>query len=263
LQAAEVRRASRRPTNDLTAYDLYLRAYELMLSPARNVPEVLRLLDEAIARDPDFGPALAWASICHVVYTDSSDDPELERDKGLRRGRRALQVAGDDPAILANAALALAALGEDISAMIALADRAVALNPGFARAWHASGAIRLYAGQLDLAIEHVENSVRLSPRARVGWAHYNIGTAHFLGRRFEEAVPILLLAIQEDPNFLMTYRSLAACYAHMGRLDDAREMVRRLHPLTNAVVPPRLTFRNPEHHELFLSGLRLAMGESQ
>src|SRR5205807_105282 len=71
LQAAEVRRVSRRPTNDLTAYDLYLRAYELMLSPARNVPEVLHLLDEAIERDPDFGPALAWAAICHVVYSGS------------------------------------------------------------------------------------------------------------------------------------------------------------------------------------------------
>ena len=59
----------------------------------------------------------------------------------------------------------------------------------------------------------------------------------------------------------MTYRVLAACYAHMGRLDDAREIIRRLRAITPAVVVPATRFRNPEHRELFLSGLRLAAGE--
>ena len=48
LQAAETARAAHRPTNDLTAYDLYLRAYALDLTSA---PEALRLLDQAIERD--------------------------------------------------------------------------------------------------------------------------------------------------------------------------------------------------------------------
>src|SRR6516162_1395683 len=211
LQLVEVERASRRPTSDLAVYDAYLCAYATMLSPARNTPAVLRLLDQAIERDPDFGPALAWAAICHgwIDIVDSiagCEDPEGNRRKGLQRGRRALQVAGDDPAILANAAFALAYLGEDMGAMIALADRALALNPSFARGWHASGCIRLYAGQPDLAIEHVENSMCLSPRARVGWGLAVIGVAHFAAARFEEAIPKLLLAIQEDPNFAASYR---------------------------------------------------------
>jgi hypothetical protein len=42
-------------------------------------------------------------------------------------------VAGDDPGVLANAALVLAYFGEDIGAMKALVDRALALNPNFAR----------------------------------------------------------------------------------------------------------------------------------
>jgi len=211
LQMAEVHRSARRPTNDLAAYDLYLRAYALMLSPARRLPEVLDLLDRAIEREPDFGPALAWAAICHIVcdFNSWTDDPKENWCKGVQRGRRALQVAGDDPAILANAAFALAYLGEDIGAMIALADRALLLNPSFARGWHASGAVRLIAGQSDLAIEHFENSLRLSPRARVGWGWFGIGAAHFAMRRFEDAIPKLLLAIQEDPNFPAIYRYLA------------------------------------------------------
>jgi pentatricopeptide repeat protein len=265
LQAAEVQRASRRPTNNLAAYDLYLRAYAQMLSPARDIPQVLRLLDEALARDPDFGPALAWAAISHLVCFSSgwSDDPEEERRKGLARGRRALQVAGDDPAILANAAFALAGFGEeDIDAMIALVDRALALNPGFARAWHASGGIRLYAGQTDVAIEHIENSLRLSPRARVGWGNYVIGNAYFLSGRLEEALPKLSLAVQEDPNFPPSYVSLVSCYARMGRLHEAREVLGRLRKIAPALVgSPWLPYRKSEHRELYLSGLRLAIGE--
>ncbi len=171
-------------------------------------------------------------------------------------------MAGDDPGILANAALALAYFGEDIGAMMALVDRALALNPNFARGWHISGILRMWAGQPDIAIEHVEAALRLSPRARVGSSLSVIGAAHFLSRRFDEAVPKLLLAIQDDPSYPPPYRFLAACYAHMGRLDEAREIVARLRAITPVVIPDASYLRNPEHRELFLSGLRLAAGEA-
>ena len=59
----------------------------------------------------------------------------------------------------------------------------------------------------------------------------------------------------------MPYRYLAACYAHMGQLDEARDVVARLRAITPAVIPPRILYlRNAEHRELYLSGLRLAAG---
>jgi pentatricopeptide repeat protein len=166
------------------------------------------------------------------------------------------------PVILANATFALAYFGEDIGAMIGLVDRALVLNPSSARAWHLSGNLRLYAGQPDIAIEHVEAALRLSPRARVGSSFAVIGQGHFFRRRFDEAVSKLLLAIQEDPSYPHPYRCLAACYAHMGRLDDARELVGRMRGITSLVVPDASYLRNAEHRELFLSGLRLAAGEA-
>jgi adenylate cyclase len=134
LQAAEVQRSSRRPVNNLGAYDLYLRAYAMMLSPARRIAEVAALLDQPIACDPDFGPALGLAAAFHMnselfVWCEDLED---NRRKGLERGQRALLVAGDDPTVLVNAAFALGFFGEDINAMIALVDRAVALNPSSA-----------------------------------------------------------------------------------------------------------------------------------
>ena len=75
-------------------------------------------------------------------------------------------------------------------------------------------------------------------------------------------MPKLLLAIQEDPSFPNPYRHLAACYAHMGRLDDAREIVTRLRAITSVVMTDAAWLRNAEHRELWLSGLRLAAGET-
>jgi len=146
--------------------------------------------------------------------------------------------------------------------MMALADRALALNPSFARGWYISGVIELWAGQPDVAIEHVEASMRLSPRASIGPALGVIGGAHFFAQRFNEAVLKLLLAIQEDSAYVQPYRYLAACYAHMGRLDEAREIVDRLRAITPAVIADASYLRNAGHRELYLSGLRLAAGET-
>jgi adenylate cyclase len=265
LQAAETVRSASRPTNDLTAYDLYLRAYAMVWSSARQTSEALRLMEQAIARDPRYGPALAWAAFCcyRLVTDGRSEDPTADRVKGLDFARRALEVSDEDPRILVNAACVLAAFGEDIGAMIALVDRALELNPNFAHGWFISSVLRAWAGLPDLALEHVEASLRLSPRVRVSTALVAMGLAHFLSRRFDQAVPKLLLAIQEDPSLPVPYRYLAACYAHMGRTDDAREIVTRLRAITSIVIPDASFLQRAEHRELYLSGLRLAADEEK
>jgi TolB-like protein/class 3 adenylate cyclase len=264
LQAAETARSASRPTDDLSAYDLYLRAYAMVFSSTKQVPEALRLLEQAIARDPHYGPALAWAAQCclRLLLDGRSEDPEADRRKGADFARRALEVGGDDPGILANSAHALAHFGEEIGAMIALVDRALALNPNYARGWYVSSALRLWAGQPDIAIEHGEAALRLSPRARIGPVLVGIGAALLFGKRFDEAVPKLLLAIQEDPTHPQPYRALASCYAHMGRLDEAREIGARLRAITPLVISDLSFLRNAEQRELWLSGLRLAAGET-
>ena len=89
-----------------------------------------------------------------------------------------------------------------------------------------------------------------------------IGGAHLFARRFDKAVPPLLFAIQDYPSHPQSYRFLAACYAHMGRLEEARETVRQLRAITPVVSMNIVPYRNPEHRELFLSGLRIATGEA-
>jgi TolB-like protein len=170
LQAAEIRRSVARPTTDLGAYDLYLRALAAFYPiTQQGMFEALGLFDQAIAIDRHYGPALAWAANCHLTLVRDgwAQEPETSRRKAGELARQALKAGENDPRILAEAAHVLVQLGEDIGAMIGLVDRALAVNPSYARGWFLSGLLRLWAGQPDLAIEHVETSLRLSPRERM------------------------------------------------------------------------------------------------
>jgi TolB-like protein len=64
LQAAENDRSAYRPTIDLTAFDLYLRALRRQFE-RNSLVHALDLLGQAIERDPHYGPALALAAQCH------------------------------------------------------------------------------------------------------------------------------------------------------------------------------------------------------
>jgi adenylate cyclase len=260
VRAAETVRSARRPIADLTAYDLHLRARALVSSSTGQGAEALRLVEQALALDPDYGPALGLAALCcQRVFALSGN--EVFRGKAIDFARRALIVAGNDPGVLGAAAFALAVLGEDLPAMITLVDRALALNPNDASGWHNSGMFRCWAGQHAVAIEHLEKSLRLNPSAPPGFGLRQIGAAYFFSHRFAEAVPKLLSAIQVDPSHPLPYRCLAACYAHMGRLEEARDIVQRLRAVNPTVLRSN-PYRRPEDRELLLSGLRLAMGET-
>jgi TolB-like protein len=263
LQAAEILRSSDRPTSDLTAYDLYLRALARPWDK-EGIVAALNLLGQAIERDPHYGPALALAARCHqnLHVTGWTKDPESNGRAGVDLARRALRTGAEYPDVLGHAAYALAYFGEDIDSAIELVDRALALHPSFADGWVISGWLRLWAGQPEPAIGHFQTSLRLSPRARRAGTFMAIGVANFFAKRFDDAAAMLLRSLQEHPGWAPTYRFLAACYAHLGRLDDAREMVRRLRAITSVVVPNAMHWRNPEHRKLYLSGLRLAAGEA-
>jgi hypothetical protein len=115
---------------------------------------------------------LSRGLLCAAFADGGSEDPEADALKGADLARQALQVAVTIRGILVNAALALADFGKDICAMLALSDRPFTLNPSFShRLVHQRIAQKLC--RPDIAIEHVEASLRLSPRAPTGWSHFN------------------------------------------------------------------------------------------
>ena len=117
-------------------------------------------------------------------------------------------------------------------------------------------------GRSDDVINDIKTALSLNPRARMGYALGVMGLAHFFARRFEEAVRNLLLTIQEDGSYAQPFRTLTACYAHLGRLDEARLTAARLRTITPVFMPDVSYLRRLQDQELLLSGLRLAMGET-
>jgi adenylate cyclase len=196
----------------------------------------------------------------HLDNGGWADDREANRRSGIDLAQQALRSAPDDPVVLANAAIVLGYFGEDINAAIGLVDGSLTLNPSFAQGWYCSGVLRNWLGRPDLALDHFETFLRLSPRERFSMQNAKSISLFFL-HRFDEAVAEFLAVMERHPKHVLSHRFLAACYTHMGRLDDAREVVARLHTLTPDVLDSGTRYRNPEHRELFLSGLRLAMGE--
>jgi adenylate cyclase len=264
LEAAEIRRAVDRPRNSPTAYDLYLRALQATGSwEKKDYLEALDWLSQATKQDDTYGPALALSALYHTALSGNgwTDDPEATRQKAISLARRAVRNAGHDAGTLGRAAYVLAYLGEDIDAATALVDRSLHLNPSFADGWRWSGWLRLWAGLPDVAIDHFEKSSRLNPRAPLGGTLMAKGVAHFFARRLDHARTMLSLSLQQHPNWVPTNQFLAACYGHLGQLDEAKIIIERLRALTPVVLPTADNYRDPEQREFYLSGLRLAISE--
>jgi adenylate cyclase len=72
VRSAEIERSRRKRPESLDAYDFVLRAYPSVWSLDRAAnAEARRLLDQAIAIEPDYPLALSLAAWCHaqqVVY---------------------------------------------------------------------------------------------------------------------------------------------------------------------------------------------------
>lgn len=265
LEAAEVKRSTERPTVSLTAYDLFLRAMpDVGTYEWEPTHRALGLLGQAIERDPNFGKAMAIAGYCRGVLDaiGKVEDQEANRRIALDLARRALRTTGDDSMALACIAHVLNYFNEDINDGMAILARAIAVNPNSYWAWRWSGNAHLYLGQPEVAIKHYETSLRLSPRSPQWNQNTNIGIAHMFCGRLETAASFLQIGLQENPSYPLANRFLASCYVHLGRIDEAREVVARLRAITPAIMPTTVGYRDPAQREVFLSGLRLAAGET-
>ena len=72
---------------------------------------------------------------------------------------------------------------------------------------------------------------------------------------------MLGLSLQENSEWPPTLRFMASCLAHLGRLEEARKMVKRLRAITPVVVPNADHWRIGEDRDFYLHGLLLAAGE--
>jgi TolB-like protein/tetratricopeptide (TPR) repeat protein len=266
VQHAEMLRATRRATEHMSGYDLYLRALALYRAASREpVLEALGLLNQAIGLDADYGLALALAAICHrdIALSGWSTDPAANRRAAIELAERALRAAGDDAEVLAFAGAVLGSLNGDVGAVIALFDRALDLNPGSSTAWLSSGMMRLRAGDPDTAADHLATSMRLDPMSPLrGRQLFGLGAARFEQERWSDAVTLLTesAALLPLPGALLL---LVASCALNGQLDEAVQGLRRYQAAHGADIRGELAgCLNARQRDLGARGLALAEAET-
>jgi TolB-like protein len=266
LEQAEIERAKRKPTESLDAYDYYLRGMASVYRWTKEgVSEALRLFYGAIELDPDFASAYGVAAWCYFWRRVNGwmIDRVQEIAEATRLAGRAIELGKDDAVALSLGGLTLGHVAGDIEAGIALIDRALVLNPNLAVAWSASGWLRAFVRDPDVAIEHLTRAMRLSPLdPLMFFTQAMTGFAHFLAGRYDEARNLAERASREQPHFLGAIRVAAASNALAGRLDEAQRCIARAIQLDPdfrvSNLKDRLAPTRPEYFAKYVAALRKA-----
>src|SRR6516164_4597095 len=260
LRRSEIERASRKPTTNLTAYDLYLRALaQSYLFTEEGHAEAVVLARQALAIDPSYAPAAAMVGRCrgHQRFQGwralSADDVA----EACRLARQALETERDDAETISQAAWTLFFFAGEAAMAAAALDRALALNPNAAHAWLARGIIHARRNQPEAAIEALERARRLSPFDPLAFVNtLNTALAHLAARRFEQAIEWVDRTLHEQPRLVGAMRVKVVANAHLGRLNEARLELSRV-----LAIDPKLTiagfrafahFSAPEFLELWV-----------
>ncbi|MGA7666811.1 MAG: adenylate/guanylate cyclase domain-containing protein [Pseudolabrys sp.] len=224
LRLAEIERVKRKRPDSLDAYDLVLQAQpDVILRMPEHATKALVLLQRALALDPTYALAHAYAAECFHTHFLRGGMHEENRAASVRHAEAALAHGGDDAIALTFAGFLIGLDGHDRAAAFAAFDAALAVSPSSALTYIQGSVILAFGGEAERAIEWGERGLRLSPFDP--WrtsAFLSFAIAHFHRGRYEEAAAAARKTIQSSPGFSLSYVALAAPLAKLGRLEEAK-----------------------------------------
>jgi TolB-like protein/class 3 adenylate cyclase len=265
IEQVEINRAAHKPTENLDAYDFYLRgvaAYYRFEKDATD--DALRYFIKANQLDPNFALANALAASCYLqrrVQGWMVDAPK-EIAEATRLARRAAELGKNDATALCYASATLAYVARDLDAGANLIDRALLLNPNSAVALHFRSHIKGWIGEPEQAIEDGLRAMRLDPLAPgLFYMQSSIAYGHFFAGRYGEASSWAERSIQEHIS-AAGLRVLSASLALAGKLEEARDAAIRLMHFDPALrvsqIKGMIPIRRPDDLVRLEGGLRLA-----
>ena len=270
LAEAEQQRALRKPTERLDAWEAYQRGMWHFNKHGTDENRAAQsFFRQAMTIDPNFAPAhygyalaLQW-DVWH--YSTRS----LLEVQGPARKEASLAVALDDKDAMAHAVLAhMLMWGSEWEAAIAEARTALTLNPNSAFVISMLGCVLGFGGYREEALDRLRQAMRASPHDPLTWLWLGwVGATQFSARDFDAAAATWREVIRLRPAYMMAYRGMAGALAHLGRIDEAREVLDRARTLFPEQTPrllqqERYPWLRPEDYEVRAEGLRLAMGET-
>jgi adenylate cyclase len=230
IRLEEIRQAHNKPTDYVSAYDLYLRALPCFYKMTQEgFADVRKLTNEALSIDPNFTLAKALgAYIRSISVSQCWHEPDDIR-VAIRMAREVMSEARDDPTSLRFAAQVLAYSAKEYEAALGAIERSIYLNPNSAQSYTSSGWVNTHASRPLVGIDHFHKAMRLSPvDPEKGIALSGIGMCYLMLERYEEALKWGEDALREMPNYGSSYRVVIGALVGLGRLDEARKAADRL-----------------------------------
>ena len=261
IELSDVERATlaQRYTDNLEAYDLFLRGWErYWRSTEQSRLEARALFERAIELDPKFARAYANLALTYTGSSGGMGGTSLDRAYELAR----TAIALDDSLPEVHWVMADVQLfRRQYAQALASVEKCIELDPNYADAHAERALVLMYAGKPNEALDELDRAMRLNPH--YPFVYLNpLGQSHFALRRYQEAIDAFREGLRRNPTAQTQRMFLAASYAQAGRLDDARWEVAELLTLdpdfSLVQVPEVAPFEHPEPLDRLLDGLRKA-----
>jgi TolB-like protein/class 3 adenylate cyclase len=241
LIEAEIETVSRKPIENWSSYDYYLRGQRLFHEGNRGqvqaTRDALEIFRKVVDLDPTVGRAYARVANCIQSIRDLHGYPisEDERIEALRCAETAVELSGDDEVPLANLAYVFGMLKGDYERGLELADRALALNPNHSHAWTARGIMSVILGRHEQALDALAKAMRLNPidKVAVPLALFGMAAACSLLERYEEGAGFarkVLVLQPKDIRGLFTLTSNTYLSGQITEAEATAAQIKQCHP---------------------------------
>ena len=222
-------------------------------------------LDRAIELDPAYAQALAYKAWWCILLIGEWRSKATDRDLAgaVAAARNALNLDPTDAFVLAVAAHVEAFLNRQPESAAEMFERSLQLNKNSAFAWGVSAITCCYLGQPEAALDRLRNAWRLSPFDPLRFFFWGVaGFAELIAGRYDQALVWLEKARRDNSGHFAVHRNLAACYAQLGRTEEARaaaaDLMQREPSFRVSEFESRYPLRRPDDQARLMAGLRAA-----
>ena len=232
--AGEAKGAVRRPTENLEAYELYLkgRHYWHQRSPS-NLQAAVRSFEQVIALDPDYALAYAGLADCYAIFRVYGWYPaEKSGPPAIAAVDRALALDPSLAEVHYSKALVVYYFDRHWRGAEQHMRRALAINPRLAMAQAYLGLVLASDYRFDEALSEVTQAQAIDPLSP--FIHYLVATVTFAAGRFEATVAASHRVLELQPDALMGLWPLALAQSCLGRHDEAIAAAERAVTLSRA-----------------------------
>ncbi|MEX0628401.1 MAG: adenylate/guanylate cyclase domain-containing protein [Cucumibacter sp.] len=260
VRSAETERVRRQAPQSMAAYDFLLagRIMHHRVTPKDNA-EAIRLLDQAIALDPNYAAAYAWKGcvLGQSLEFGFGGDPLSVQEQAMAAVHRALAIDENDVECH-RLMCEVYMFHHKLDKAVPHAERALALNPNDPRIVAQRGELLTWLGQAEEGTEWLQRAARLDPYGAARRGHL-LGRALFGAGRFAEAVTAYRTITRPDCG---KRAELAASFSLAGTADDAgglvAEMAGDCAKFSAEAYVARLAYARREDREKMLAAMKAA-----